>query len=184
MLSFDCNGYRYVAIYKPLLYSVSMSPRVCVTLIIASYVGGILHAIIHTVATLSLSFWGSNEIRHLFCDIPPLLVISYSDTCINQLLPFCCVDFICDSHHLDCFNLLWFHSFGHSEYEFCWREAKSVLYLCSSPNWGVLLSQNNHLHVCKIKLQLCLGKWQNSLNIKLLWFPCLTPLYIVLGTKI
>ncbi|XP_066216136.1 olfactory receptor 5T2-like [Saccopteryx leptura] len=79
---------RYVAIYNPLLYSVSMSPRVYLSLILASYVGGILHASIHTVATFSLSFCASNEIRHVFCDIPPLLAISCSDTHTNQLLLF------------------------------------------------------------------------------------------------
>ncbi|XP_066110037.1 olfactory receptor 5T9-like [Saccopteryx bilineata] len=79
---------RYVAIYNPLLYSVSMSPRVYLSLILASYVGGILHASIHTVATFSLSFCASNEIRHVFCDIPPLLAISCSDTHANQLLLF------------------------------------------------------------------------------------------------
>ncbi|XP_077017941.1 olfactory receptor 5T1-like [Tamandua tetradactyla] len=85
---------RYVAIYKPLLYSVSMPRRVYVPLIIASYIGGILHATVHTVATFSLSFCASNEIRHVFCDIPPLLAISCSDTHINQLLLFYFVGFI------------------------------------------------------------------------------------------
>ncbi|XP_049746859.1 olfactory receptor 1094-like [Elephas maximus indicus] len=82
---------RYVAIYKPLSYSVNMSPRVYVPLITASYVGGFLNATLHTVATFSLSFCASNEIRHVFCDIPPLLAISCSDTHINQLLLFCLV---------------------------------------------------------------------------------------------
>ncbi|CAO2596672.1 Olfactory receptor 1086 [Lemmus lemmus] len=71
---------RYVAIHNPLLYAVMMSPRVYVPLIIASYAGGLLHAVIHTVATFRLSFCGSNEISHVFCDIPPLLAISCSDT--------------------------------------------------------------------------------------------------------
>ncbi|XP_028359901.1 olfactory receptor 5T2-like [Phyllostomus discolor] len=79
---------RYVAIYNPLLYSVSMSPRVYVPLIIASYIAGILNASVHTVATFSLSFCASNEIRHVFCDIPPLLAIACSDTHTNQLLLF------------------------------------------------------------------------------------------------
>ncbi|XP_043338018.1 olfactory receptor 5T1-like [Cervus canadensis] len=79
---------RYVAIYTPLWYSVSMAPRVYVSLIIASYVGGVLHASVHTVATFSLSFCASNETRHVFCDIPPLLAISCSDTHTNQLLLF------------------------------------------------------------------------------------------------
>ena len=71
---------RYVAIYNPLLYSVSMAPRVYMPLSIASHVGGILHASVHTVATFSLSFCASSEIRHVFCDIPPLLAICCSDT--------------------------------------------------------------------------------------------------------
>nr|XP_010600275.1 olfactory receptor 5T2-like [Loxodonta africana] len=79
---------HYVAIYNPLLYSVNMSPRVYVPLITASYFRGIAHATLHTVATFSLSFCASNEIRHVFCDIPPLLAISCSDTHINQLLLF------------------------------------------------------------------------------------------------
>ena len=79
---------RYEAIYKPLLYSVRMSPRVYVPLIIFCYIGGILHGTLHTVATFSLSFCASNEIRHVFCDIPPLLALSCTDTHTNQLLVF------------------------------------------------------------------------------------------------
>ena len=79
---------HYVAIYNPLLYLVTMSPRVYVPLIISCYVVGVLHATLHTGATFTLSFCGSNEIRHVFCDIPPLLAISCSDTHTNQLLLF------------------------------------------------------------------------------------------------
>uniref|UniRef100_A0A8D1VWS8 G-protein coupled receptors family 1 profile domain-containing protein n=1 Tax=Sus scrofa TaxID=9823 RepID=A0A8D1VWS8_PIG len=79
---------RYEAIYRPLLYSVRMSPRVYVPLIIFCYIGGILHGTLHTVATFSLSFCASNEIRHVFCDIPPLLALSCTDTHTNQLLVF------------------------------------------------------------------------------------------------
>ncbi|EHB00893.1 Olfactory receptor 1086 [Heterocephalus glaber] len=79
---------RYVAIYNPLLYSVSMTPRVYVSLISASYLGGILHATVHTGATFSLSFCGPNIIQHIFCDIPALFAISCSDTHRNQLLLF------------------------------------------------------------------------------------------------
>ncbi|XP_059115281.1 olfactory receptor 141 [Peromyscus eremicus] len=85
---------RYVAIHNPLMYAVSMSPRVYVSLIIASYAGGIMHAVIHTVATFSLSFCRSNEVRHIFCDIPPLLAISCSETYVNELLLFFFVSFI------------------------------------------------------------------------------------------
>ncbi|KFO29495.1 olfactory receptor 1086 [Fukomys damarensis] len=79
---------RYVAIYNPLLYTVSMRPRVYVPLIAASYLGGLLHATIHTGATFSLSFCGPNVIQHIFCDVPAVLAISCSDTHRNQLLLF------------------------------------------------------------------------------------------------
>uniref|UniRef100_A0A4X2M6L5 Olfactory receptor n=1 Tax=Vombatus ursinus TaxID=29139 RepID=A0A4X2M6L5_VOMUR len=79
---------RYIAICNPLLYTAIMTPRVYVPLIIGSYIGGVSHAILHTVATFSLSFCESNVIRHFFCDIPPLLAISCSDTHINELLLF------------------------------------------------------------------------------------------------
>ncbi|EHA97239.1 Olfactory receptor 5T2 [Heterocephalus glaber] len=79
---------RYVAIYNPLLYSVIMRPRIYLSLITASYLGGILHATVHTEATFTLSFCGPNVIQHIFCDIPALLAISCSDTHRNQLLLF------------------------------------------------------------------------------------------------
>ncbi|XP_014635212.1 PREDICTED: olfactory receptor 5T1-like [Ceratotherium simum simum] len=79
---------RYVAIYNPLLYSVNMSPRVYVPLIVASYLCGILNSSVHTGAAFTLSFCASNEIRHFFCDIPPVLAISCSDTTKNHLLVF------------------------------------------------------------------------------------------------
>ncbi|KAB0336828.1 hypothetical protein FD755_025839 [Muntiacus reevesi] len=79
---------RCVAIYDPLRYSASMGPRVYASLFIASCVAGVSHASVHTVATFSLSFCASNEIRYVFCDIPPLLAISCSDTHTNQLLLF------------------------------------------------------------------------------------------------
>ncbi|XP_051022850.1 olfactory receptor 141 [Acomys russatus] len=85
---------RYVAIHNPLMYVVSMSPRVYVPLIIASYAVGILHAVIHTVATFSLSFCRSNVLRHIFCDIRPLLTISCSETYVNELLLFFFVSFV------------------------------------------------------------------------------------------
>ncbi|XP_020830093.1 olfactory receptor 5T9-like [Phascolarctos cinereus] len=79
---------RYMAICNPLLYTAIMTPRVYAPLIIGSYVGGLSHALLHTVATFSLSFCESNVIRHIFCDIPPLLAISCSDTHINEVLLF------------------------------------------------------------------------------------------------
>ncbi|XP_043772555.1 olfactory receptor 1086-like [Cervus elaphus] len=78
---------RYVAVYTSSVFR-QHGTQSHVPLTTASCVGGVLHASVHTVATFSLSFCASNEIRHVFCDIPPLLAISCSDTHTNQLLLF------------------------------------------------------------------------------------------------
>ncbi|XP_058546671.1 olfactory receptor 1052 [Neofelis nebulosa] len=77
---------RYVAIANPLLYSVVMSKRKCVGLVTGSFVGGMLNSLIHTISLGRLSFCGSNVVSHFFCDVPPLLKLSCSDTSKNELL--------------------------------------------------------------------------------------------------
>ncbi|XP_062974436.1 olfactory receptor 5T17-like [Elgaria multicarinata webbii] len=79
---------RYVAICKPLLYPVLMTPEVCSLLVVGSYVLGLLHSLVHTVFTFRLSFCESKMICNFFCDISALLSISSSDTYINELLIF------------------------------------------------------------------------------------------------
>uniref|UniRef100_A0A452GV82 Olfactory receptor n=1 Tax=Gopherus agassizii TaxID=38772 RepID=A0A452GV82_9SAUR len=85
---------RYVAVCNPLLYMPVMSRRVCVFLIAGAYISGSVSSLIHTSLTFSLSFCGSNVINHFFCDIPPLLALSCSDTHINELLLFALCGFI------------------------------------------------------------------------------------------
>ncbi|XP_025783717.1 olfactory receptor 1052 [Puma concolor] len=77
---------RYVAIANPLLYSVVMSKRKCVGLVTGSFVGGVLNSLIHTISLGRLSFCGSSVVSHFFCDVPPLLKLSCSDTSKNELL--------------------------------------------------------------------------------------------------
>ncbi|XP_067406791.1 olfactory receptor 5AR1-like [Emydura macquarii macquarii] len=79
---------RYVAICNPLLYTIIMSTRVCVSLVGGSYIFGLLHSMIHTGFTFSLSFCESKEINHFFCSITSLLSLSCSDTHMNELLIF------------------------------------------------------------------------------------------------
>ncbi|XP_042532223.1 olfactory receptor 5W2-like [Dipodomys spectabilis] len=90
VMAFD----RYKAISNPLLYAVDMSSKVCSQLLAAVYLVGITDALIHTTLTFRLCFCGSNEINHFFCDVPPLLLISCSDTRINELAIFTIFGFI------------------------------------------------------------------------------------------
>ncbi|XP_013930240.1 PREDICTED: olfactory receptor 1019-like [Thamnophis sirtalis] len=79
---------RYVAICNPLLYVVTMSPKVCTVMVAGSYLIGLVNAVTQTVSTFQLSFCGSNVINHFFCDVPPLLSLSCSDTSINEMVLF------------------------------------------------------------------------------------------------
>ncbi|XP_036179481.1 olfactory receptor 1444 [Myotis myotis] len=84
---------RHAAICRPLHYTSTMTTGVCALLTIGSYICGFLNASIHTANTFRLSFCGSNEINHFFCDIPPLLALSCSNTYISKLFVFCVVGF-------------------------------------------------------------------------------------------
>ncbi|KAM7085383.1 olfactory receptor 5AR1-like [Molossus nigricans] len=76
---------RYVAICNPLLYTSAMSRSICTQLVTIPYITGLVDSAIHTSCTFRLSFCNSNIINHFFCDIPPLLALSSSDTTINEI---------------------------------------------------------------------------------------------------
>uniref|UniRef100_A0A8C8Z8J1 Olfactory receptor n=1 Tax=Prolemur simus TaxID=1328070 RepID=A0A8C8Z8J1_PROSS len=84
---------RYVAICKPLLYTVLMSPHLSALLVLVTYLAGFINAAIHTGFTFQLSFCHSNVINHFFCDIPPLLKLSCSDTHVNEIVIFAFASF-------------------------------------------------------------------------------------------
>lgn len=71
---------RYVAICNPLLYPVVMSTKLCTVLVAGVYVYGFVSSVIQTVLTFCLSFCGSNVINHFYCNDPPLLALSCSNT--------------------------------------------------------------------------------------------------------
>ncbi|XP_076971164.1 olfactory receptor 5AK3-like [Tamandua tetradactyla] len=77
---------RYVAICKPLRYPTVMSRRVCIQLAAGSYVVGSINSSVHTGFTFSLSFCKSHAINHFFCDGPPIVALSCSNTDINMML--------------------------------------------------------------------------------------------------
>ncbi|XP_025744347.1 olfactory receptor 1N2-like [Callorhinus ursinus] len=79
---------RYVAICRPLHYSMLMSPLVCVLLLAACWVLTSLAALLHTLLMARLSFCAGNSIHHFFCDVVPLLQLSCSDTSTSQVALF------------------------------------------------------------------------------------------------
>ncbi|XP_045412828.1 olfactory receptor 9G4 [Lemur catta] len=75
---------RHVAICSPLLYAGTMSTSLCTGLVAGSYIGGFMNAIAHTANTFRLRFCGKNIIDHFFCDAPPLVKMSCTDTKVYE----------------------------------------------------------------------------------------------------
>uniref|UniRef100_A0A9L0IUE2 G-protein coupled receptors family 1 profile domain-containing protein n=1 Tax=Equus asinus TaxID=9793 RepID=A0A9L0IUE2_EQUAS len=67
---------RYVAISNPLLYAQAMSRRLCICLVMYSYTGGFVSAILLTSNTFTMDYCGDNVIDDFFCDVPPLVKLS------------------------------------------------------------------------------------------------------------
>ncbi|XP_053901026.1 olfactory receptor 1052-like [Malaclemys terrapin pileata] len=77
---------RFVAVCKPLLYTVTMSDGVCTGLLACSYASGFLNSLIQTLCTFSLPFCGANQVDHFFCDITPLVKLSCTETRSNETI--------------------------------------------------------------------------------------------------
>ncbi|XP_039715038.1 olfactory receptor 2A1/2A42, partial [Pteropus medius] len=90
MMSYD----RYVAICHPLRYSVIMSWRVCISLVVTSWACGSLLALVHVLLILRLPFCGPHEINHFFCELLSVLKLACADTWLNQAVIFAAAVFI------------------------------------------------------------------------------------------
>ncbi|KAK7797544.1 hypothetical protein U0070_017401 [Myodes glareolus] len=79
---------RYVAICHPLHYTLILRPRLCVLLVVLSWVITHLHVLLHTLLMVRLTFCSHNSVHHFFCGLYPILKLSRSDTFINDLMVF------------------------------------------------------------------------------------------------
>nr|XP_060499223.1 olfactory receptor 10K1-like [Panthera onca] len=82
-------GYdRYVAICNPLRYTELMGHGVCVGLVAAACACGFTIAQIITSMVFHLPFRTSNQLRHYFCDITPVLTVASHHSRLSQLVIF------------------------------------------------------------------------------------------------
>ncbi|XP_006871089.1 PREDICTED: olfactory receptor 148-like [Chrysochloris asiatica] len=79
---------RFVAICHPLRYMLIMKPRVCVGLVMGTWLVGFLHATILTSLTFQLIYCGPNQVDYFFCDIPAVLPLACSDSSLAQRVGF------------------------------------------------------------------------------------------------
>ncbi|MBZ3874021.1 Olfactory receptor 2J3 [Sciurus carolinensis] len=76
---------HYVAVCKPLHYTVLMHPRLCHLLAVASWACGLTNSAIHSLFILWVPLCGHLQVNHFFCEVPPLLQLSCFDTHANEL---------------------------------------------------------------------------------------------------
>nr|XP_012641906.1 olfactory receptor 2AG1 [Microcebus murinus] len=79
---------RYVAICHPLNYMVLMRPSVCWFMVATSWILAFLSALGHTIYTMHYPFCKAQKIRHLLCEIPPLLRLACADTSRYELMVY------------------------------------------------------------------------------------------------
>ncbi|XP_075042420.1 olfactory receptor 6Z7-like [Mixophyes fleayi] len=77
---------RYVAICRPLHYTVIINSMVCAYLAAFSWLCGFLNSTINTIVISRLHFCGPNSIDRLYCEGQPLVRLSCSSTRLSDIL--------------------------------------------------------------------------------------------------
>ena len=77
---------RFVAICKPLHYTLIMNHQVCIQMAVTVWIIVFFHALLYSVMTSHLNFCGSNHIHHIFCDVKPLLELACGTIELNEWL--------------------------------------------------------------------------------------------------
>ncbi|XP_074710658.1 olfactory receptor 14A16-like [Strix uralensis] len=75
---------RYVAICKPLHYGTLLGSRACVHMAAAAWGSGFLYAVLHTANKFSITVCKDNVLDQFFCEIPPILKLSCSDSYLRE----------------------------------------------------------------------------------------------------
>ncbi|XP_069805623.1 olfactory receptor 5AP2-like [Dendropsophus ebraccatus] len=84
VMSYD----RYIAICKPLRYSIIMSERTCLRLAFGCWVVSFVNSVILTVFTFRLSYCGANHVNHFFCEMPFILRLSCQDFWFSEVVEY------------------------------------------------------------------------------------------------
>ncbi|KAM4855426.1 olfactory receptor 7A10-like [Urocitellus parryii] len=77
---------RFVAICHPLHYMVIMNHRLCVLLVLGSWVVSVLHALLQSLMVLQLSFYTDLEMPQFFCELNQVVQRACSDTFLNEVV--------------------------------------------------------------------------------------------------
>ncbi|KAM6185762.1 olfactory receptor 2B11-like [Rhynchocyon petersi] len=76
---------RYVAICRPLHYTIIMNQRMCFLLVSIMWLSGMAFAVSEVTITLQLPLCGLNKLDHLLCEIPVLINSACGEKSTNEL---------------------------------------------------------------------------------------------------
>uniref|UniRef100_A0A7N4UXD1 Olfactory receptor n=1 Tax=Sarcophilus harrisii TaxID=9305 RepID=A0A7N4UXD1_SARHA len=71
---------RYIAICKPLHYLTIMNPRMCILLLMVSWIIGFMHSMMQLAFVVNLPFCGPNKVDSFYCDFPRFIKLACMDT--------------------------------------------------------------------------------------------------------
>ncbi|XP_055285469.1 olfactory receptor-like protein OLF4 [Moschus berezovskii] len=77
---------RFVAICRPLHYTVIMNPQFYGLLVLLSWIISFLHSLLESLMVLRLSFCTVLEIPHFFCELNQMIQLASSDPFLNNTL--------------------------------------------------------------------------------------------------
>uniref|UniRef100_A0A5F8GEA9 Olfactory receptor n=1 Tax=Monodelphis domestica TaxID=13616 RepID=A0A5F8GEA9_MONDO len=77
---------RYIAICKPLYYTVIMTKGRCICLVMMSWTIGFVHSISQLVVIVKLPFCGPRVVNSFFCDIPLVIELACIDSYVLGIL--------------------------------------------------------------------------------------------------
>nr|XP_032656172.1 olfactory receptor 6J1-like [Chelonoidis abingdonii] len=80
--------YQYVVICYPLNYSTTMNRKVCVWLVMGSWVWGFFSILVPTMIKLELPYCGPNIINHFFCYHDSLLYLACAVIRLVEFIDF------------------------------------------------------------------------------------------------
>ncbi|XP_069344918.1 olfactory receptor 2B6-like [Eulemur rufifrons] len=134
LMSFD----RYVAICRPLHYTLIMNQHICILLVSIMWLSGVTYAVSEATVTLQLPLCGQNKLDHLVCEIPVLIKTSCGEKGSNELTLFVVCIFM--SVVPLCLILASYASIGHAVFKIKSSEGrKKAFWTCSSHLIVVLL---------------------------------------------
>lgn len=76
---------RYVAICKPLRYTLIMTQQLCAQLVAASLLIGFLISLMLVALVFHAPFCGEHGIKHFFCDVPPVMQLASNKTKLDEV---------------------------------------------------------------------------------------------------